>query len=1140
MDNEDLNRVIMGGPWFIGPYYLTMRRWEPNFDLEEAIRTTTTTTVWARLPNLSVDYYDPTTLQKIGNKVGPLLKVDAHTTHHTRGQYARVCVQIDLAQPIAKYVKIGKKKQRVIYEGVSALCFHYGRIGHRNNQCSQLNATSEMVKEAANPMPLSTHASSSTSPSWRGADPKGDLFQTCQWWRRYRQIPKQRMVVTPMVQLAKAPLVDFSKPEPKTQQWVNKTSSKAQGPPKSITIQEPKSKSKNSLTQALPTHQSIVSKPNPSSVTQKLSIPHQDPTISSPISVQPNHITPIHSTSTSTSGIDPQTPLSQNSTQPLLNHGSISDSATRSENPNVFSKGTIDHSDGDSHGVDTGLLIPQGIQMVTESIVHSVESPHSHGHEDEPPRDGSLDPPSRGKFRFKRVMSDWEFRIDKRHHYTRRGVEPYQAPAIDKFGLPKPLEVCPNRGENGTHPPDIESPMNCRGAPKVGFRKCVMDLKRIHNPTKLLILETKISSPNAQDVADSLGFPKSYIVNSDGLAKGLWLLWDDSRISVDILSTNNQAIHAVIQFPLDVIKLIMSAISSTSISILINGDKAEEFCPSQGIRQGDSLSPYIFILCMEYLSIRISADMDAGLSKGSKVGRRGPFVSHIFFVDDIIFIGRTTFAKSILASIPNYYMQSSMLPAFTLKEFDQISHNFIWGSEVEQKKIHLVNWNIVSSPKHLGGLGLKSAKEVNLVAMCKLNSRLHQEKDKVWSGIFTSKYNIQDCHTRPVDTGSPIWKAIIKGYDFFSSGDHAFELISYYLPDDISNRLKAIPLPIFNDREDSFAWKGTSRGTFTATSTYYLLKNPFTFAEKEWDWIWKLPTIPKIQHFFCLLAHQRLKCFSFLHHLSIASTAMCPRCQDEEETVEHLIRLCPSSTLKTNVLNIPWNTLFCFAIWGVWLQHNQTVHSPQPFQLNNLQSSIIERAAEFWASAIPKATCIYHEENFKWAKPPPNVIKLNMDGSAKGNPGILATGGIFHDHHGNWKFGYARKIDWSNSLAAELWAIRDGLQLAITHNFFHIIVESDSLVAIQLLQEPPPTSHNLSAIIFDCRELLRQISLAELKHIVREPNMAADQMAELGHGIDHDFVTFESIPLSVKQYCIANIMGIEFPLLGGLGPAGRW
>ncbi|GLT80975.1 hypothetical protein SLA2020_523840 [Shorea laevis] len=88
---------------------------------------------------------------------------------------------------------------------------------------------------------------------------------------------------------------------------------------------------------------------------------------------------------------------------------------------------------------------------------------------------------------------------------------------------------------------------NCHGALKAGFRKSVMDLKRIHNLAMLLILETKISGQNAQEVADSLGFPKSCIVNSDGLAGGLWLLWDDSRLSVDVLSTSNQAIHAVIQ-----------------------------------------------------------------------------------------------------------------------------------------------------------------------------------------------------------------------------------------------------------------------------------------------------------------------------------------------------------------------------------------------------------------------------------------------------------------------------------------------------------------------------------------------------------------------------------------------------------------
>ncbi|GLT69032.1 hypothetical protein SLA2020_412150 [Shorea laevis] len=88
---------------------------------------------------------------------------------------------------------------------------------------------------------------------------------------------------------------------------------------------------------------------------------------------------------------------------------------------------------------------------------------------------------------------------------------------------------------------------NCRGAAKSNFCKGAMDLKRIHNPSMMLILETKLTTQDARDQAASLGFPKSCIVDSKGLRGGLWLLWDDSMVNVDVVSHGSQAIHAVVQ-----------------------------------------------------------------------------------------------------------------------------------------------------------------------------------------------------------------------------------------------------------------------------------------------------------------------------------------------------------------------------------------------------------------------------------------------------------------------------------------------------------------------------------------------------------------------------------------------------------------
>ena len=93
--------------------------------------------------------------------------------------------------------------------------------------------------------------------------------------------------------------------------------------------------------------------------------------------------------------------------------------------------------------------------------------------------------------------------------------------------------------------------------------------------------------------------------------------------------------------PANLIDIIMSCISSVSTSVLFNGKALEPIYPSRGIRLGDPLSPYIFILCMEYLGQPIEGKYNAHIWQPLKASRSGLAFSHLFFTDDLVLFAKT-------------------------------------------------------------------------------------------------------------------------------------------------------------------------------------------------------------------------------------------------------------------------------------------------------------------------------------------------------------------------------------------------------------------------------------------------------------------------------------------------------------------
>ena len=84
------------------------------------------------------------------------------------------------------------------------------------------------------------------------------------------------------------------------------------------------------------------------------------------------------------------------------------------------------------------------------------------------------------------------------------------------------------------------------------------------------------------------------------------------------------------------ISLMMMCVNSVSYSVLVNGEPKGRILPTRGLRQGDPISPYLFLLCAEGLSAMLRQVESGGIPRGILVCRQAPLVSHLRFSDDCI------------------------------------------------------------------------------------------------------------------------------------------------------------------------------------------------------------------------------------------------------------------------------------------------------------------------------------------------------------------------------------------------------------------------------------------------------------------------------------------------------------------------
>ena len=124
--------------------------------------------------------------------------------------------------------------------------------------------------------------------------------------------------------------------------------------------------------------------------------------------------------------------------------------------------------------------------------------------------------------------------------------------------------------------------------------------------------------------------------------------------------------------------------------------------PKRGLRQGDPLSPFLFLLCTEGLHALIKHSARNGEIKGFSLCKRGPKLTHLFFADDSLL-----FRKSIVEDCTNVLKLLSEYESWSRQKINKDKTAIFFSkSTIEEAKSSIKNLlqvqEVKSYEKYLG------------------------------------------------------------------------------------------------------------------------------------------------------------------------------------------------------------------------------------------------------------------------------------------------------------------------------------------------------------------------------------------------------------------------------------------------------
>ncbi|XP_031115795.1 uncharacterized protein LOC116019654 [Ipomoea triloba] len=736
------------------------------------------------------------------------------------------------------------------------------------------------------------------------------------------------------------------------------------------------------------------------------------------------------------------------------------------------------------------------------------------------------------------------------------------------------------------------------------------------------------------------------------------------RLSWDFIQDTLQEV----KFNPDWIRNIMTCISTARFSILWDGQRSDFFNPSRGIRQGDPISPFIFVLCIERLCHLIQGAVSNGSWKGIQISKNGPSLSHLCFADDMILFGeamvsqaeimidclnkfcsssgqkvsflksqlfvspntansladdisrimsilitkelgkylgvpslhgrvnKSTFAaveerittklqgwktkylslagrhvlaQSVLSSIPYYLMQTSLLPKGLCDNIDRKIRQFIWGGPDLKRSCNLVKWEVVTKPKAVGGLGIKSMRHMNLAFLAKLGWRLLKEDKPYWIQVLKAKYTGRQNDInliRPVSRSSNAWRGINAAMNILKKGSSTaigygnqtkFWTSKWLIDDALGNvatsdiPLEDIDLAVRDYWSSDTGWNTQRLAHLLPQGIINTLNGVMLSNEPNHkDLRTRLPN--RIKFFMWLITHGRIMCNAERKRRHFTASDYCHLCRDVTEDIDHVLRKCPAAMEVWKALMPPqafegeiqidcklwimknlkvrgrrygfldWSAAFSVICWQLWKWRNSMVFKNETLHKNIKANKIrnycmeihkaLDRNPIFTSQPGEQRSSILH-----WNKLESGWIAVNVDGSSRPSKKKAGCGGILRNHLGDWILGFQLNLGDCSMDIAEARAVLMGLKIAWQRACTNIIIQRDSKNVVKWINDPlfdATRGGTLNNIIFECKSWMKRSWNVKCCHVLREQNQVADWLAR-NQGADTNLVLLNKCPNAI-------------------------